>query len=68
MENKEIVKQMVYLYKTSFHNNFSTSVMPQDQTGKLLKTFVDFKKYVDENRRCMEDFSSMLRSARHTIS
>ena len=67
MENKEIVKQMVYLHKTSFHNYFSTSVMPQDQTGKLLKTFVDFKKYVDENSRFMEDFSSMLRSARHNI-
>jgi hypothetical protein len=34
-----VMKQMVYLRKTSFHNNFSTSVMPQDQMGKLLKTF-----------------------------
>ena len=46
------------LKKTSFGNNFSTMVMLQDQTEKLLKTFVDIKKYVDENIRHMEDFSS----------
>ena len=45
------------LKKTSFGNNFSTMVMLQDQTEKLLKTFVDIKKYVDENIRHMEDFS-----------
>ena len=32
-------------------------VMLQEQTEKLLKTFVDVKKYVDENIRHMEDFS-----------
>ena len=46
------------LKMTSFGNNFSTMVMLQDQTEKLLKTFVDIKKYVDENIRHMEDFSS----------
>jgi hypothetical protein len=32
-------------------------VMLQDQTEKLLKTFVDIKKYVDENIRYREYFS-----------
>ena len=49
---------MDYLKKTSFGNSFSTMVMLQDQTEKLLKTFVDIKKYVDENIRHMEYFSS----------
>ena len=48
---------MDYLKKTSFGNNFSTMVMLQDQTEKLLKSFVDIKQYVDENIRHMEDFS-----------
>ena len=45
------------LKKTSFGNNFSTMVMLQDQTEKLLKTFVDIKKYVDENIWRMKTFS-----------
>jgi hypothetical protein len=49
---------MDYLKKTSFGNSFSTMVIIQDQTEKLLKTFVDVKQYVDENSRPMEDFSS----------
>jgi hypothetical protein len=48
---------MDYLQKTSDDNSFSTMV--QDQTEKLLKTFVDINKYVDENSRHMEDFSSI---------
>ena len=32
-------------------------VMLQEQTEKLLKSFVDIKQYVDENIRHMEDFS-----------
>jgi hypothetical protein len=48
---------MDYLKKTSFGNSFSTMVMLQDQTEKLLKTFVDIKKYVDENIRYREYFS-----------
>ena len=55
---------MDYLKKTSFGNNFSTMVMLQDQTEKLLKTFVDIKKYVDENIRHMEDFSSIADKSR----
>jgi hypothetical protein len=46
------------LQKTSFGSSCSTMVMLQDQTEKLLKTFVDIKKYVDEKIRHMEDFSS----------
>ena len=37
MENKEIVKQMIDLYKISFENSFSTMVMFRDHAEKLLK-------------------------------
>jgi len=41
----------------TFSKSFSIMVMLQEQTEKLLKSFVDIKQYVDENIRHMEDFS-----------
>ncbi|HPI92660.1 MAG TPA: hypothetical protein PLT09_12950 [Deltaproteobacteria bacterium] len=41
MENKEIVKQMVDLHKTSFDNSFNMLVSLQDQMEKMVNTFVD---------------------------
>ena len=43
------------LQMTSYGNSFST--MLQDQMEKLLKTFADIRKYVDDKIRHMEDFS-----------
>lgn len=41
MENKELVKQMVALHKTSFDNSFNMLVNLQDQMEKMVNTFVD---------------------------
>lgn len=41
MENKELVKQMVALQKTSFDNSFNMLVTLQDQMEKMVDTFVD---------------------------
>ncbi len=41
MENKELVKQMVELHKTSFDNSFNMLVTLQDQMEKMVNSFVD---------------------------
>lgn len=41
MENKELVKQMVELHKTSFDNSFNMLITLQDQMEKMVNTFVD---------------------------
>jgi hypothetical protein len=41
MENKELLKQMVDLQKTSFDNGFNMLVSLQDQMEKMVNTFVD---------------------------
>ncbi|MGD0209842.1 MAG: hypothetical protein ABSC14_02535 [Desulfomonilia bacterium] len=41
MENKELVKQMVELHKTSFDNSFNMLITLQDQMEKMVNSFVD---------------------------
>jgi hypothetical protein len=41
MENKELVKQMVELHKTSFDNSFNMLVTLQEQMEKMMSSFVD---------------------------
>jgi hypothetical protein len=41
MENKELVKQMVALHKTSFENSFKMLATLQEQMEKVLSSFVD---------------------------
>ena len=41
MENKELVKQMVELHKTTFDNSFNMLVTLQDQMEKMVNSFVE---------------------------
>lgn len=41
MGKKEIIQQMIDVHKTSFDNFFSTMVLYQNQTEKLLRNFVE---------------------------
>lgn len=53
---KDMAKQMVQFYKTTFDNSFNTMMMLQEQAEKLMKTFVtqapgmsdDAKKVLDQ--------------------
>jgi polyhydroxyalkanoate synthesis regulator phasin len=53
---KDMAKQMIQFYKTTFDNSFNTMLMLQEQAEKLLKTFVtqapgmndDTKKVLDQ--------------------
>ncbi len=65
MDNKEIVKQMVDLHKTSFGNIFSTMVTLQDQAEKIMKTFVDhIPGITDEGKKIMDELSSVYKKNR----
>jgi len=65
MENKEIVKQMVDLYKISFENSFSTMVMLQDHAEKLLKNFIDHNPGMsDEGKKVIDQWNSVYKKGR----
>ena len=60
MDNKKIVKQMMDFHKTSFENSFSTMAMHQNQTEKLLKTFVDqIPGISDEGKKVIDQWSDV---------
>jgi hypothetical protein len=56
MDEKIIVKQMIDFHKSTFQNSYNAMVMLQDQTEKMLSTFLsqanwvpqDFKKVLGE--------------------
>ncbi|MGA9110315.1 MAG: hypothetical protein ACLPSL_13750 [Smithella sp.] len=58
MENKEIVKQMMDFHKTLFEKSFSTTAKYQNQTEKLLKTFIDHIPGIsDEGKKVIDQWS-----------
>jgi len=58
MENKEIVKQMMDFHKTLFENSFSATAKYQNQTEKLLKTFIDnIPGISDEGKKVIDQWS-----------
>ena len=58
MENKEIVKQMMDFHKSLVENSFSTTAKYQNQTEKLLKTFVDHIPGIsDEGKKVIDQWS-----------
>jgi hypothetical protein len=65
MDNKEIVKQMIDLHKKSFVSIFSTMVNLQNQTEKILTTFVDLTPGItDEGKKVMEQLNSLYKKNR----
>jgi hypothetical protein len=49
MENKELVKQMVELHKTSFDNSFSMLTTLQEQMEKMVDSFVAQAPWLPED-------------------
>jgi hypothetical protein len=49
MENKELVKQMVELHKTSFDNSFNMLITLQEQMEKMMNSFVDQAPWLPED-------------------
>ena len=48
MENKDLVRQMVDLHKTSFDNSFNMLITMQDQMEKMVNSFVEKAPWLPE--------------------
>lgn len=48
MEQIAIVKQMIDFNKAAFDNSFKAMVMVQEQTGKMVNTFLDQNPWIPE--------------------
>ena len=72
MENKELIKQMVDLHKTSFNTSFNMLINLQDQMEKMVNTFVDqapwlpaegkkaFATLISNYKKGREDFKKLV--------
>jgi len=72
MVNKELVKQMVELHKTSFDNSYNMLITLQDQMEKMVNSFVDqatwlpgdgkkaFANLVTTYKKGREDFKKLV--------
>lgn len=72
MENKDLVKQMVELQKTSFENSFNMLITVQDQMEKMVNSFVEqapwlpaegkkaFSNLVSTYKKGREDFRKVV--------
>lgn len=68
MENKELVKQMVSLQKTSFDNGFNMLVALQDQMEKMVNTFVDQSPWLPtEGRKAFANLITTYRKGREDL-
>ncbi|MGD0821224.1 MAG: hypothetical protein ABSA71_10820 [Desulfomonilia bacterium] len=62
---KDMAKQVIQFYKTTFDNSFGTLVMLQDQAEKLLKTFVEQTPGMnDEGRKVLDQWTSVYKKGR----
>jgi hypothetical protein len=62
---KDMAKQVIQFYKTTFDNSFGTLVMLQDQAEKLLKTFVEQTPGMnDDGRKVLDQWTSVYKKGR----
>lgn len=55
MENKEMIKQMIELHKTSFNMSFNMLTNLQDQMDKMVNSFMDQATWLPgEGRKAFE--------------
>ncbi|HOS96509.1 MAG TPA: hypothetical protein PLR71_03320 [Deltaproteobacteria bacterium] len=68
MENKELVKQMVNLQKTSFENGFNMLVSLQDQMEKMVNTFVDQAPWLPaEGKKALANLTATYKKGREDL-
>jgi len=62
---KDMAKQVIQFYKTTFDNSFSTKVMLQEQAEKLMKTFMDQAPWMnDDGRKVLDQWIGVYRKGR----
>lgn len=62
---KDMAKQMIQFYKTTFDNSFNTMVMLQEQAEKLVKTFVSQAPGMgDEGKKVLDQWMGVYKKGR----
>jgi len=62
---KDMAKQVIQFYKTTFDNSFGTLIMLQDQAEKLMKTFVEQAPWMnDDGRKVLEQWVGVYKKGR----
>lgn len=65
MDSSQIVKQTLGFQKTIFENSFSAMVVVQDQTEKMVNSYLDQLPWVtDESKSSMKASVDMAKKAR----
>jgi hypothetical protein len=62
---KELTKQVIGFYKTTFENSYATMVMLQEQAEKLMKTILDQAPWMtDDGRKALDQWVGAYRKGR----
>ena len=65
MEQKEILKQMIAFNKTAFDNSFNAMVMVQEQTERMVNTFLVQSTWLpDEGKTVISDWVKAYKKGR----
>ncbi|HVN72400.1 MAG TPA: hypothetical protein VMU10_10310 [Desulfomonilia bacterium] len=65
MDQKIVVKQLIDFHKSTFHNSFNAMSMLQDQTEKMLNTFLSQANWVPEDvKKVMGDWVTTYKKGR----
>ena len=65
MEQKEILKQMIAFNKTAFDNSFNAMVMLQEQTERMVNTFLLQTTWLpDEGKKVINDWVKAYKKGR----
>jgi polyhydroxyalkanoate synthesis regulator phasin len=65
MDPQKMTKQMLDFYKTTFENSFNAMVMLQEQTEKVVNTFVDQATWLpDEGKGILNEWVKTFKKAR----
>jgi len=65
METAKFAKQTLGFQRTIFDNSFNAMIMVQDQTEKLITSYLDQLPWItEENKKSLETTSNMVKKAR----
>lgn len=65
MEATKFAKQTLQFQKTIFENSFNALILAQDQTEKLINSYLDQLPWVnDESRKALKTSAEMAKKAR----
>jgi polyhydroxyalkanoate synthesis regulator phasin len=65
MEPQKMAKQMLDFYKTTFDNSFNAMVMLQEQTERVVNTFMDQATWLpDEGKGILTEWVKTFKKAR----